>query len=53
MLTGLQAQLTFFKGLLDKLGIEAESSRSATTKAAAEPLTRTEMSPEFRSSSKR
>ena len=48
LLTGLQAQLTFFKGLLDKLGVEAQFIQIGDYKGAAEPLTRTEMSPEFR-----
>jgi protease IV len=48
MLTGLQAQVTFFKGLLDKLGIIADFLHMGIYKSAAEMLTRTNMSPEAR-----
>ncbi len=46
--TGVRAELTFFKDLLDKLGIKAEMMQIGAYKGAAEPLTRTGMSPEFR-----
>ncbi len=48
LITGLQAEVTFFKGLLDKLGVQADFIQIGDFKGAAEPFTRTEMSPEFR-----
>ena len=48
MLTGLAAEITFYKSLLDKLGVQAEIIQVGDFKGAAEPFTRTEMSPEFR-----
>ena len=48
MLTGLAAEVTFFKGLFDKLGVQADYLQVGEYKGAAEPFTRTEMSPEFR-----
>ena len=48
MLTGLAAEITFYKTLLDKLGVEAEIIQVGDFKGAAEPFTRTEMSAEFR-----
>ena len=48
LVTGLQAQVMFYKGLLDKLGLDAQFIQIGDYKGAAEPLTRTEMSPEFR-----
>jgi protease-4 len=38
----------YFKGLLDKLGVTANIYRAGTYKAAVEPLTRNDMSPEAR-----
>ncbi|HEY0043702.1 MAG TPA: signal peptide peptidase SppA [Allosphingosinicella sp.] len=38
----------YFKGLMDKLGITANVYRVGTYKAAVEPFTRTDMSPEAR-----
>lgn len=38
----------YYKGLLDKLGITANVYRAGTYKAAVEPYTRTDMSPESR-----
>ena len=46
--SGVRAELTFFKDLLDKLGIKAEMMQVGAYKGAAEPLTRSGMSPEFR-----
>ena len=40
--------MIFFKGLLDKLGVQADFIQIGDYKGAAEPLTRTGMSPEFR-----
>jgi len=48
MLTGLQAQVTFFQGLLQKLGIIADFLHMGIYKGAAEMLTRTNMSPAVR-----
>jgi protease-4 len=48
MITGMQAEVTFFKGLLDNLGVQADFIQIGQFKGAAEPLTRSEMSPEFR-----
>ena len=47
---GLHMELTFFKGLLDKLGIDADLLQVGKYKGASEPFTRTGMSPEFRQS---
>lgn len=47
-LTGLRAEVTFYKGTMDKLGIEAEIERSGKYKSFSEVLTDTTMSPEFR-----
>lgn len=41
---GLSGQTVFFKGLLDKLGIEMQVFRVGTYKAAVEPFVSTEMS---------
>ncbi len=46
--TGLASEVTFLKGALDKLGVEAQLARAGRFKSAAEPFTRTEMSPEHR-----
>ena len=48
MLAGLSAEVTFYKGLFDKVGIEAEILQVGEYKGAAEPFTRTELSPAFR-----
>ncbi len=45
-ITGLHAQLTFFKGMMDKIGVEAEMLHCGAYKSALEPFTRTEPSPE-------
>lgn len=47
-LSGLSAQVYFFKGLLDKAGVEYESVRYGKYKSLNEPATRETMSPEFR-----
>ena len=41
---GFSAELTFFKGALDKLGIEAQIIRVGNYKSAVEPYTNTKMS---------
>jgi protease IV len=46
--SGVRAELTFFKDLFDKLGIKAEMMQVGAYKGAAEPFTRSGMSPEFR-----
>jgi len=48
MVNGLAAEVTFYKKLLDKLGVQADFIQIGAFKGAAEPMTRTEMSPEFR-----
>ena len=48
MLTGLGAQATFFKGLLDWAGIKAEFLHFGKHKSASDPLTRDSMSEENR-----
>lgn len=48
LMVGLRAEVTFYKNLLDKLDVRADMLRVGEYKSAAEPFTRTEMSPEFR-----
>ncbi len=48
MIPGVRAEVTFYKGLFDKLGIEADMMQVGAFKGAAEPYTRDGMSPEFR-----
>jgi protease-4 len=48
MLTGLRAEIMFYKNLFEKLDIKADMLRVGAFKSAAEPYTRSEMSPEFR-----
>lgn len=45
---GVAAQVTFLKGLLDKIGVQAELLHEGKYKGAAEPLTRDRMSDETR-----
>ena len=45
---GLAAQPIFFKGLLDKVGVEMQIFKVGTYKSAVEPFINTEMSPENR-----
>lgn len=47
-LTGLRAEVTFYRGLFDLLSLQPDMLRVGAFKSAAEPYTRTEMSPEFR-----
>jgi protease-4 len=47
-ITGVRAEVMFFKGLLDRLGVAAEIIQVGAFKGAGEPLTRTEMSPALR-----
>ena len=48
MITGVEAQVIFFKGLFDKLGIAADFIQIGDFKGASEPFTRTSMSPAYR-----
>ncbi|MBN95120.1 MAG: signal peptide peptidase SppA [Deltaproteobacteria bacterium] len=48
LVNGLHMGVTFYKGTLDKIGVEAEFTRAGKYKSAVEPLTSTEMSPAFR-----
>lgn len=48
VLPGLRAEISFYKNLLDMLAIEPEMLRVGEFKSAAEPYSRTEMSPAFR-----
>ena len=43
-ITGLAAETMFFKGALDKLGIEAQVTQAGQYKSAGEPFTRTSLS---------
>jgi protease-4 len=44
MLTGVRAEVTFYKDLLDYLGVEADFLRMGEAKSAVEPFTSTKMS---------
>jgi protease-4 len=48
MVLGLRAEVSFYKNLFDKIGVQPNMLRVGEYKAAAEPYSRTEMSPEFR-----
>ena len=48
MLPGLRAEISFYKNLFDMLDIQPEMLRVGEFKSAAEPYSRTEMSPAFR-----
>ncbi|HEY0980575.1 signal peptide peptidase SppA [Schlesneria sp.] len=48
MLPGLRAEISFYKNLFDMLAIEPEMLRVGEFKSAAEPYSRSEMSPAFR-----
>jgi protease-4 len=50
IMPGVGAQVTFYKGLLDKLGIQFDMMQMGKYKGAAEPFTRTNMSPPLRES---
>ncbi len=47
-ITGVRAEVTFFKQLLDTLGVDAEILQVGDFKGAGEPLTRASMSPQLR-----
>jgi protease-4 len=44
LVNGLRVGVTFWKGALDKLGVQAEFTRAGKYKSAVEPYTNTEMS---------
>lgn len=46
--TGFAAQMLYFKGLLDKLGVKMQIFYAGKFKSATEPFRRTDMSPENR-----
>jgi protease-4 len=48
MLTGLRAEVSFYKDLLDKIGVKADMLQIGDYKGTGEVLTRTSMSPQFR-----
>lgn len=48
MLPGVRAEVTFYKNLFDWLQVEPQMLRVGEYKSAAEPYTRSEMSPQFR-----
>src|SRR5205823_7940256 len=48
MLTGVRAEMTFYKDLFEKVGIKADMLQMGAFKGAAEPYTRNKMSPENR-----
>lgn len=48
MLPGLRAEVTFYKNLFDMLSIQPQMLRVGEFKSAAEPYSRSEMSPAFR-----
>ena len=48
LLRGLRAQIMFYKGAMDKLGIEAQVIRQGDYKSFGEPYTNDRMSPENR-----
>lgn len=50
LLPGVRAEVTFYKGLLDKLGIQFDLLQMGKYKGAGEPLTRTSLSPALRES---
>jgi protease-4 len=50
IIPGVRAEVTFFKGLLDKLGLQFDALQMGKYKGAAEPLTRNEMSGPLRES---
>lgn len=47
-ITGVRTEVTFYKAMLDQLGVDAEILQVGEFKGAGEPLTRTSMSPQLR-----
>jgi protease-4 len=50
LIPGVRAEVTFYKGLLDKLGLQFDSLQMGKYKGAAETFTRSGMSPALRES---
>jgi protease-4 len=50
IVAGVRAEMTFYKGLLDKLGLQFDSLQQGKYKGAAEPFTRSKMSEPLRES---
>jgi protease IV len=50
MIPGVRAEVLFYKGLLDKIGVEFEDLKMGKYKGALEPLTRRDMSQPLRES---
>ncbi|MBN1909817.1 MAG: signal peptide peptidase SppA [Pirellulales bacterium] len=50
VIPGVRAEVTFYKGLLDKIGVKADMIQMGKYKGAGEPYTRTGMSPPLRES---
>jgi len=50
IIPGVRAEVTFYKGLLDKLGLQFDALQMGKYKGAAEPYTRNEMSKPLRES---
>jgi protease-4 len=48
MLVGLRGSIMFYKDLFEKIGVKADMLQMGEFKGAAEPFTRSEMSPQFR-----
>jgi protease-4 len=48
MLTGVRTEVMFYKDLFDKVGVKADMLQMGDFKGAAEPMTRSSMSPQFR-----
>ena len=48
LIPGLYLEATYYKGLLDNLGIQADFLHMGEAKGAAEPMTRTKMIPAVR-----
>ncbi len=48
MLVGMRVEVSFYKDLLDKLGVKADFLQMGDFKSAAEPFTRNSLSPENR-----
>lgn len=47
-ITGVRAEMMFFKSMLDRMGVKAEILQVGEFKGAGEPLTRDSMSPQLR-----
>ena len=50
IIPGVRAEVTFYKGLLDKLGLQFDALQMGKYKGAVEPMTRNEMSKPLRES---